>query len=86
MVDQRPTDDSESTTNLRIGTTRRNVLAGVGTLAALSPGAFAVHGNTEPIFTPGEPERENGLGSSSASRGFGSATIGRSAPRSPSGC
>ncbi|WP_458209356.1 spondin domain-containing protein [Haladaptatus sp. NG-SE-30] len=27
----------------------------------LSPGAYAVHGNDEPIFTSGEPERNNGL-------------------------
>ncbi|MFC7045102.1 spondin domain-containing protein [Halobacteriaceae archaeon GCM10025711] len=27
----------------------------------LSPGAFAVHRSGEPIFTPGEPERNNGL-------------------------
>ncbi|WP_458189704.1 spondin domain-containing protein [Haladaptatus sp. NG-WS-4] len=27
----------------------------------LSPGAYAVHGNDEPIFTSGDPERNNGL-------------------------
>lgn len=27
----------------------------------LSPGAFAVHAPDEPIFTPGEPERDDGL-------------------------
>jgi hypothetical protein len=115
MVANDSTDDAESSRNLRLGTTRRNVLAGVGTLAALStgaagaaalggdgsgggsdsrtvpftvrvenvsqadtlqttadgnaseqavplsPGAFAVHGDAEPIFTPGEPERDDGL-------------------------
>ncbi len=114
MVDYDSTaDDREANSNLRLGTTRRNVLAGVGALAALStgaagaaaldgdedsddsrtvpftvrvenvsqpdtlrttadgdmsaqavpvsPGAFAVHGDAEPIFTPGEPERDNGL-------------------------
>lgn len=109
MVAHDPTDDDSTAT----GTTRRNVLAGVGSLAALStgvagaaaldgdddesdnrsvpftvrvenvsqpdtlrttadgdmsaqavpasPGAFAVHGDGYPIFTPGEPERDNGL-------------------------
>lgn len=111
MVDRDSTSDDDSITNRRFGATRRNVLASVGALAALStgaagaaalggdgddnrtvpftvrvenvsqpdtlqttaddeaaeqpvpvsPGAFAVHGDGEPIFTPGEPERDNGL-------------------------
>ncbi|MFB6155163.1 MAG: spondin domain-containing protein [Haloferacaceae archaeon] len=32
-----------------------------GVPVVLSPGAFAVHSNGEPMFTSGEPERNNGL-------------------------
>lgn len=34
---------------------------GGSTAVPLSPGAYAVHTTDEPIFTPNEPERDNGL-------------------------
>lgn len=49
--------------NVSDGTTLRTTASGetAERPVPLSPGAFAVHGLDEPIFTAGEPRRDNGL-------------------------